>query len=90
MLMDGLINRMATAEEEFDEMPLDKAGRLLASLSRTKVYKDKVRQDMQKKVDIAFDEMEARILAVIRQDGEAAGQMRLILKEAKERMMQDD
>ena len=45
---------------------------------------------MQKKVDIAFDEMEARILAVIRQDGEAADQMRLILKEAKERMMQDD
>ena len=36
MLMDGLINKMATAEEEFDQMPLDKAGRLLASLSRDK------------------------------------------------------
>lgn len=90
ILMDGLINRMATAEEEFDLMPLDKAGRLLASLSRTKVYKDKVRQDMQKKVDIAFEEMETRILGVIRQDGEAAEQMRTILKDAKERMMQDD
>lgn len=41
MTMNGLVNRMATAEEEFDLMPLDKAGRLIASLSRTKVYKDR-------------------------------------------------
>ena len=47
--MDGLINKLATAEEEFDALPLEKAGRLLTSLSRTKVYKDRVKQDMQKK-----------------------------------------
>ena len=40
MTMNGLINKVATAEEEFQEMPLDKAGRLIASLSRTKIYKD--------------------------------------------------
>lgn len=90
MLMDGLINKMATAEEEFDAMPLDKAGRLLASLSRTKVYKDKVQQDMQKKMDLAFTEMEDRILKIIRQDPEAAEQLRAILKDARDRMMQDD
>ena len=32
MTMNGLINKVATAEEEFQEMPLDKAGRLIASL----------------------------------------------------------
>ena len=90
MRMDGLINKMATAEEEFDAMPLDKAGRLLASLSRTKVYKDKVQQDMQKKMDLAFTEMEDRILKIIRQDPEAAEQLRAILKDARDRMMQDD
>ena len=46
LTMNGLVNKVATAEEEFQEMPLDKAGRLIASLSRTKVYKDRVRQDM--------------------------------------------
>lgn len=90
MLMDGLINKMATAEEEFDEMPLDKAGRLLASLSRTKVYKDKVRQEMQKKAEIAFRELEGAMLKIIRQDPEAAAQLREILAKAKERMMADD
>ena len=47
LTMNGLLNKVATAEEEFNEMPLDKAGRLIASLSRTKVYKDRVKQDMR-------------------------------------------
>lgn len=49
LTMNGLLNKVATAEEEWDEMPLDKAGRLIASLSRTKVYKDRVKQDMRKR-----------------------------------------
>ena len=32
LLLDGLIKRLATAEEEFDDLPLDKAGRLLVQL----------------------------------------------------------
>lgn len=86
ILTSGLIDRLATAEEEFDTMPLDKAGRLVASLARTKTYKDRVRQDMQKKAELAFKEMEADIMAVIKQDGEAARQMKEILEKAKERM----
>ena len=55
-----------------------------------KVYKDRVKQDMQKKADLAFSEMEDRIMKLIRQDPEAAAQLRTILQEAKDRMMQDD
>lgn len=40
VLMDGLMQRVSTAEEEFDELPLDKAGRLIASLSRNATYPD--------------------------------------------------
>lgn len=90
MTMNGLLNKVATAEEEWDEMPLDKAGRLIASLSRTKVYKDRVRQEMKKKADIAFREMESEIMKVIRQDVAAASALKEILAKAKERMMQDD
>ena len=45
-----------------------KAGRLIASLSRTKIYKDKVKQDMKKKADIAFQEMEAQMMGIIKND----------------------
>lgn len=90
MMMSGLVDKVATAEEEFNEMPLDKAGRLIASLSRTKVYKDRVRQDMKRKADIAFKQMEAEMMAVIKNDPESAAQLKAILTKAKERMMEDD
>lgn len=90
MTMNGLVNKIATAEEEFNEMPLDKAGRLIVSLSRTKVYKDRVRQDMKKKADIAFREMESEMLKVIKQDEKSAAQLKEILAKAKERMIEDD
>lgn len=90
LTMNGLVNKVATAEEEFDEMPLDKAGRLIASLSRTKTYKDKVRQDMKKKADLAFEEMEPEIMKIIKNDPESAAQMKSILAKAKGRMLQDD
>lgn len=90
LTMNGLVNRMATAEEEFDLMPLDKAGRLIASLARTKAYKDKVREDMKKKADIAFKQLEDEMMKVIRQDDESRKQLAEILARAKERMIQDD
>lgn len=90
LTMNGLLNKVATAEEEFNEMPLDKAGRLIASLSRTKVYKDRVKQDMRRKADIAFREMESEMLKVIKQDEKSAAQFKEILAKAKERMMEDD
>ena len=90
LTMNGLLNKVATAEEEFNEMPLDKAGRLIASLSRTKVYKDRVKQDMRRKADIAFREMESEMLKVIKQDEKSAAQLKEILAKAKEWMMEDD
>ena len=90
LTMNGLVNKVALAEEEFEEMPLDKAGRLIASLSRTKVYKDRVRQDMKKKADLAFKEMETEMMKVIKNDEESVKQLKIILGKAKERMMEDD
>ena len=71
-------------------MPLDKAGRLITSLSRTKVYKDRVRQDMQKKADLAFKELESSMMKVIKEDEVSRAAMQEIIKRAKERMVSDD
>lgn len=90
LLMDGLTKKLASAQEEFDEMPLDKAGRLIASLSRTKIYKDRVKQDMKKKVDLAFEKLESEMLQAIRNDKELAPKLTEILQTAKQRMMLDD
>lgn len=90
MLMDGLVKKLTVAEEEFDRMPLDKAGRLITAISRTKVYKDRVRQDMKKKVELAFEGMEADLMAAIKSDPALAKELKSVLERAKEKMMRDD
>lgn len=90
MLMDGLVKKISTAEEEFDNLPLDKAGRLITSISRTKVYKDRVKQDMKKKVELAFEGMESEIMNMIKADAALAKELKTVLEKAKEKMMQDD
>ncbi|MEB9894012.1 hypothetical protein P4K96_10745, partial [Bacillus cereus] len=78
------------AQEEWDYMPLDKAARVMVALSRTKVYKDRVRQDMQKKIELAFQGMEAELMAAIKADPQLAGELKAVLQKAKEKMMADD
>jgi len=90
MLMDGLVKKISTAEEEFDNLPLDKAGRLITAISRTKVYKDRVKQDMKKKVELAFEGMENEIMNMIKADAALAKELKTVLEKAKEKMMQDD
>ena len=90
MLMDGLVKKLSTAEEEFDNMPLDKAGRLITAISRTKVYKDRVKQDMKKKVELAFQGMESELMNAIKSDPTLAKELKSVLERAKEKMMKDD
>ena len=60
-------------------MPLDKAGRLIASLNRAATYEKKVRQDMKKRAELAFEEMETELMAAIRQDPELKDELHGIL-----------
>ena len=54
------------------------------------IYKDKVKQDMKKKADIAFQEMETQMMGIIKNDPVMAEQLKNILTTAKERMLEDD
>lgn len=90
MLMTRLTEKIAVAEEEFEKLDMGEAGRLIVALSRTKAYKDRVRQDMRKKVDLAFEKMESEILKVIKGAPELAAELRTVLEKAKARMMEDD
>ncbi|WP_018752661.1 phage protein Gp27 family protein [Paenibacillus sanguinis] len=85
-----LTRKMAQAQEEWDEMDLDKAGRLMVALSRSKIYKDKVKQDMQKKIELAFTGMESELMSAIKSDASLTAQLKEVLQKAKEKMMSDD
>lgn len=90
VLMDGLMQKVASAEEEFLEMPLEKAGRLIASLSRNATYEKRTRQDMKKKRELAFDQMEAERMADIAQDKELSAAFHDVLARAREKLLADE
>ena len=89
VLVDGLMQRVSTAEDEFLEMPLDKAGRLLASLARNATYERRGRAELKKKAELAFDQMEAELLKAIKQHPELAGELRDVLGRAREKVVAD-
>lgn len=63
ILAGELTKKFAQAEEEWQEMPLDKAARVMVSLSRTKIYKDKVRADLAEKAAVALSEFKKEVYA---------------------------
>ena len=89
VLMDGLMQRVSTAEDDFAEMPLDKAGRLIASLSRNATYEKRVRADLKKKAELAFDQMETELMTAIKQHPELAGELHDVLVRAREKVLTD-
>lgn len=89
VLMDGLMQRVSTAEDDFAEMPLDKAGRLIASLSRNRTYEQRVKQDMKKRAELAFEQLEVDLMAAIKQHPELAAELRSVLVRAKEKVVHD-
>ena len=89
VLMDGLMQRVSTAEDDFSSMPLDKAGRLIASLSRNATYEKRVRQDMKKKAELAFEQMEVERMAAIKQHPELVGELHDVLTRAREQVLTD-
>lgn len=70
LLLDGLIRRMATAEDEFDAMPLDKAGRLLVQLQRSGVYKNRWKDERRKTIDSLRDGIMAELRSEVQEDDE--------------------
>ena len=89
VLMDGLMQRVSTAEEEYSEMPLDAAGRLIASLARNETYAKRVRQEIKKKAELAFEQLETELMAAIKQHPELTGELHNVLARAKEKVVTD-
>lgn len=73
VLMDGLMQRVSTAEDDFAEMPLDKAGRLIASLSRNATYEKE-----QKELEISTVELRKTVEACEHQQANIKGFLKLV------------
>lgn len=57
VMMQGLLTRIATAGDEFDELGLEKAGRLVATLERSAVAREKLKLQYDRAITIARDQI---------------------------------
>lgn len=90
LLADGLMQRLATADEEYLEMPLEDAGRLLAALRRVDIADKKLMLEQRKRIDLAFEGLEEQLMASIKATPELAERLRQLLVQAKANIMSDD
>ncbi|MPL94050.1 hypothetical protein SDC9_40198 [bioreactor metagenome] len=63
LLLDKVTQRIATSEEEIEDMPLEKVGKLLVAIQRSAVYKARMRATRAQ----ACRDVESNILARIRE-----------------------
>lgn len=89
VMMDGLLQKVTTAEEEFQEMPLDKAGRLIASLSRAEIYDQKAKRDWKNKMEVALDGLEAELMSKIKEDNELSKEVSAMLRKVRDKIGED-
>lgn len=94
ILTSKLVNRLAMADDEFEGMSLDKAGRLMVQLSRTRGYKDKIRQEQKSKLELAFKQFEGNIMKIIGSDPELSlrfeTQIKALIEDTKAKAMLDE
>lgn len=80
LLLDGLIRRMATAEEEFDDLPLDKAGRLLVQLQRSGVYKQRWKDERRKVIEGLKESLLSALREEVQEDDDLLGRLSQMLE----------
>lgn len=91
MALNRMAERLNTAsDEEFDELSLEKAARLIASLSRAETQAVKAERDYRKKVELAFTEFESQLLAKVKEYPDLANEMTALLVKIKDVVMDDN
>ena len=74
IMIDGLTRRIATADEDFDAMPLDKAGRLLVQLQRSK--------ERLAAIEAVERNVKARMRQAVQNDPELLAQLQRLVSDA--------
>ena len=85
LLLDGLTRRLATADEEYEKLSIDKAGRLLVQLQRSGVYKNRYKEERQKTIDNLREDILSQIRDQVQGDDELLARLSGMVQDAARR-----
>ena len=90
ILKSGLLQKIASAEEEFNDMPIEKAGRLFVQPSKAEADRKRTAAAVKKKAELALDGMENELLDTIKHHPDLRDDLRNILQRARERILDEE
>lgn len=90
ILKSGLLQKISSAEEEFNNMPIEKAGRLFIQLAKAEADRKRTDYATKRKAELAFDQMETDLLDQIRQYPDLAAQLKDVLNQIHARLASAD
>ena len=61
VMMHGLLERVATASDEMDKLPIDKVGKLIATLERSATGRERLRLQHEKMLKVARNQIETQL-----------------------------
>lgn len=90
ILKSGLLQKISSAEEEFNDMPIEKAGRLFVQLSKAEADRKRTAAAVKKKAELALDELSNEILNEIRKYPDLVADWREVFGRAKKRILDEE
>lgn len=90
ILKSGLLQKISSAEEEFNNMPIEKAGRLFVQLSKAEADRKRTDYATKRKAELAFEQMEEGLMGAIKQYPDLSAQLHDILSQARSRILSED
>lgn len=83
ILTDSLLRKFLTAEEDIEDMPIEKAGNLFVQLQRSMVYKERMRKDRARTIASVESNIMRRLQAELpNKDPELLARLQAVVSEA--------
>ncbi len=79
ILKGGLLQKISSAEEEFSNIPIEKAGPLFVQLAKAEADRKRTDYATKRKAELAFDQMEADLSVQVRQYPDLVAQLKDVL-----------
>lgn len=89
LMMQSLIERISTAQDEFSEIPLDKVGRLVASLERSATAREKLKYEYDKGITATSEAFKQRMQEELKNHPDLLLRMLEVTEEVQTQLLEE-
>lgn len=90
ILKSGLLQKISSAEEEFNNMPIEKAGRLFVQLSKAEADRKRTAAAVKRKAELAFEYMENDLMDTLKSYPDIRADLHDVLQRARKRVLDEE